>query len=317
MAGQLQIGIVSARGRAQLSRLPRLLCFCAVTGLFCTAATDLPSLQWRTHLNSVREQTFVPPRLLASMHVVSWNIDHGNDLEQLVKRIAGNHTDLCLLQEVDWGTKRTGEEDVGGRLGRELGLNLAYAIEFEELSQEGGDPAFIGQATLTRLPVRRSRILRFEHQSGFWKPRDWIPSSVPLMQRRLGGRVALVSELEFGGQLLVVYNAHLESRSYGRIQNEQLDEILSDIARRYPPQTAVIVGGDLNTKYFPSWFLHKLEKAGFRSAIGERVERTHTIAFALDWMFVRGPLQWQMGSVEKNWKGSDHYALRAELVSQP
>jgi endonuclease/exonuclease/phosphatase (EEP) superfamily protein YafD len=115
--------------------------------------------------------------------------------------------------------------------------------------------------------------------------------------------------------LLVVYNAHLESRSYGRIQNQQLDEILADIGRHYAPGTPVLVGGDLNTKYFPSWFLRKLEKAGFRSAMGERVQRTHTIAFALDWIFVRGPLQVGSGQVEKSWKGSDHYALRAELGS--
>jgi len=249
------------------------------------------------------------------MHVVSWNVDHGNDLERLVAAMRGNHSDLCLLQEVDWGTKRTNGQDIPGRLGRELGLNLAYAVEFEELSQEEADPAFIGQATLTRLPVRHSRVLRFEHQSGFWKPRDWIPSSLPLMQRRLGGRVALVSELEFGGQLLVVYNAHLESRSYGRIQNHQLDEILADFDRTYPPETAVIVGGDLNTKYLPSWFLHKLEKAGFRSALGERVERTHTVAFALDWIFARGSVQMGPATVEKSWKGSDHYALRADVTT--
>ena len=249
------------------------------------------------------------------MHVVSWNIDHGNDLEKLAGAMGRNHSDLCLLQEVDWGTRRTNEEDIAGRLARELGLNLAYAVEFEELSQERADPAFIGQATLTRLPVRRSRVLRFQHQSGFWKPRDWIPSSLPLMQRRMGGRIALVSELEFGGQLLVVYNAHLESRSYGRIQNQQLDEILADFARNYPPQTAVIVGGDLNTKYFPSWFLHKLENAGFRSVLGQRVERTHTIAFALDWIFFRGAVLVRAAGLEKSWKGSDHYALQAELVA--
>jgi endonuclease/exonuclease/phosphatase family metal-dependent hydrolase len=135
------------------------------------------------------------------------------------------------------------------------------------------------------------------------------------MQRRLGGRIALVSELEFGGRLLVVYNAHLESRSYGRIQNQQLDEILADFEKNYAPQTAVILGGDLNTKYFPSWFLHKLENAGFRSVLGQRVERTHTVAFALDWIFFRGAVQARAGALEKSWKGSDHYALRAEIVA--
>jgi endonuclease/exonuclease/phosphatase family metal-dependent hydrolase len=276
--------------------------------------TDLPSAEWLTHLSSVREQTFVAPRASGSIRIVSWNIDHGNNLDRLFSAMAGDSPDLCLLQEVDWGTKRTGQEDVAGTLARRLGLNLAYGIEFEELSQENGGPAFIGQATLTRLPIRRSRLLRFEHQSGFWRPRGWIPSSLPIMQRRDGGRIALVSELEFGGQLLVVYNPHLESRSYGRIQNEQLDEILADLNGNYPAQTAAIIGGDLNTKYFPSWFLRKLEKLGFRSATGERVDRTHRIAFALDWIFVRGPVTVESGRVEKTWKGSDHYAIRAEIV---
>ena len=237
--------------------------------------------------------------------------------DRLIPALAGDKPGLCLLQEDGLGHNRTGDEDVAGKLAERLHLNLAYAIEFEELSQGRAEgPAFIGQATLTRLPVRRSRLLRFEHQSGFWKPHSWIPSSVPLMQRRAGGRVALVSELEFGGRPLIVYNAHLESRSYGRIQNEQLDEILADFKRNYPPETAVILGGDLNTKYFPSWFLRKLEKAGFRSATGELVERTHRIAFALDWLFVRGAVGVESGTVEKSWKGSDHYAIRAALVSR-
>ncbi len=108
-----------------------------------------------------------------------------------------------------------------------------------------------------------------------------------------------MSELDFAGRPLVVYNTHLESRSYGRIQNEQLNEILADLARNYPPETAVLLGGDLNTKYLPSWFLRKLEKMGFRSALGQRVERTHKIAFALDWIFVRGPLDIESGTGRK------------------
>src|SRR3954454_5056533 len=295
-------------GHCWVTRVLRLFCIGVLGGLLYAFAADLPSFEWRNHVGSVRELKFVPPEKLKSMRVVSWNIDHGDSLESLIPALAGDNPGLCLLQEVDWGTKRTGGEDVAGKLAERLHLNLAYAVEFEELSQERAEgPAFIGQATLTRLPVRHSRLLRFEHQSGFWKPHSWIPSSVPLMQRRAGGRVSLVSELEFDGRLLVVYNAHLESRSYGRIQSEQLDEILADFKRNYPPETAAILGGDLNTKYYPSWLLRKLQKAGFRSAIGERVERTHTIAFALDWIFVRGPVDVDSAAVEKTWKGSDHY----------
>jgi endonuclease/exonuclease/phosphatase family metal-dependent hydrolase len=204
-------------------------------------------------------------------------------------------------------------------LAERLGLNAAYGIEFEELSQErhaaGGGAAYIGQATLTRLPLGQVRVLRFKRQSGFWLPRSWLPSSLPLMQRRLGSRIALVTELQFAGRLLVVYNPHLESRSAGAIQAEQLDEILADLGR-YPAGTSALIAGDINSKYFPSAFLHRMEKAGFRSALGERIERTHKIAMALDWIFVRGPLLLEEGAVERGAKGSDHFPVTARLKAQ-
>jgi endonuclease/exonuclease/phosphatase family metal-dependent hydrolase len=249
--------------------------------------------------------------------IVSWNIDRGTELPTIAAELQRQNPGLCLLQEVDWGTRRTEYADVAGNLARTLHLNLAYGIEFEELSQERkGEPAYVGQATLSRLPIRKARVLRFNTQSGFWKPRAWIPSSLPLMQRRSGGRIALVTEFEFQGHLLVVYNAHLESRSYGRIQEKQLDEIISD-ANHYGPYTPVIIGGDLNTKYFPSIFLRKLEREGFHSVLGERIERTHTIAMALDWIFVRGPIKTERGKVRRDLKGSDHFAICADLVPDP
>lgn len=252
---------------------------------------------------------------LKSIRVVSWNIDRGEALNTIASELERNAADLYLLQEVDWNAARSGLKDEAVDLAQRLHLNVAYGVEFEELSQERNGPAFIGQATLTRLPIRNSRVLRFEQQSGWWKPRAWIPSSLPFMQRRLGDRIALVTELQFAGHLLVVYNAHLESRSFGRIQSEQLDEILAD-AKRYPPGTAIILGGDLNTKYLPSIFLHKLENAGFRSATGERIERTHKIAMALDWIFSKGPVRLEEGRVRRDVKGSDHYPVYAELVAR-
>lgn len=199
-------------------------------------------------------------------------------------------------------------------LAERLDMNAAYGMEFEELSQAKGDtPAYIGQATLTRLPLGEVRVLRFKRQSSFWQPHRWLPSSLPLMQRRLGSRITLVTELQFAGKLLVVYNPHLESRSMGKIQMEQLDEILADLDGHYPPGTNAIIGGDLNSKYNPSVFLHKLQKAGFQSALGDRIERTHKIAMALDWIFVRGPFTLTEGKVDKTAPGSDHYPIEVRL----
>jgi endonuclease/exonuclease/phosphatase family metal-dependent hydrolase len=254
-----------------------------------------------------------------AIQIVNWNIDHGDRLAEVETELGRIKPDLCLLQEVDWNAARSGFKDVGFELAAQLGMNAAYGIEFEELSQEkhekGAAAAYIGQATLTRLPLGETRVLRFQRQSGFWRPRSWLPSSLPLMQRRLGSRIALVTELRFAGRPLVVYNLHLESRSMGLIQSAQLDEILADL-ERYPAGTSTLIAGDINSKYFPSVFLRKMEKAGFRSALGGRVERTHKIAMALDWIFVRGPLVLEKGTVGRDAKGSDHYPVMARLNAQ-
>jgi endonuclease/exonuclease/phosphatase family metal-dependent hydrolase len=288
-----------------------------------TAAPDSGSPAIGAEFNTPREETFVPSSDSSkSIRIVTWNIERGTELPVIADQLFKNSADLYLLQEVDCHTKRGGDLDEASELAQRLQANLSYGIEFEELSQEeknhdaAHSPAYTGQATLTRLPMRHSRILRFQQQSGFWKPRSWLPSSVPLLQRRMGNRIALVTDLEFNGRLLVVYNLHLESRSYGRIQSDQLDEVLADAGTHYPANTAVILAGDLNTKYLAGIFLHKLEHAGFRSATGEKIERTHRIAMALDWIFVRGPIRLQNGRVRRDFHGSDHYPVYAEVMSE-
>ncbi len=135
--------------------------------------------------NSPREIKSEPTiKNLRTARVVSWNIERGIALDTVRAELEKNPADLCLLQEVDWNTLRAKNLDVGAELSKHLHLNLSFGVEFEELSQEHGQPAYIGQATLTRLPIRRSRILRFQNQSGFWQPRSWLPSSIPLMQRQ-------------------------------------------------------------------------------------------------------------------------------------
>jgi endonuclease/exonuclease/phosphatase family metal-dependent hydrolase len=278
------------------------------------AGSSIPSRD--VDFNKPREvKKFPPDGSLHTIRVFSWNIDHGGEFRTIGSELAAHSADLCLLQEVDWKANRSGQVDVAAELAKRLHMNLSYGIEFEELSQESSQRAFIGQATLSRLPIRKSRVLRFQTQSGFWKPRGWMPSALPLMQRRIGSRIALVTELEFAGGVLVVYNLHLESRSLGRIQSAQLEEVLADL-KQYTPNTLAIIGGDLNSKYFASRYLKKLELEGFHSCIGERIERTHSIAMALDWIFVRGPVKIAEGKVRRDFSGSDHYAIYARLIAE-
>jgi endonuclease/exonuclease/phosphatase family metal-dependent hydrolase len=292
------------------------LIVCVTVGVFSGEETYREQAK-PIDFNVARELKFTADRPAdpAALRFANWNIDHGSRLDTLASELIEDAPDLCLLQEVDWNATRSGDIDVGAELARRLHLNMSYGVEFEELSQEHGHAAYIGQATLTRLPIRRSRVLRFTRQSSFWKPHAWIPSKMPLMQRRLGSRIALVTDLDWRDKLLVVYNAHLESRSMGQIQVAQLDEMLADL-KTYPAGTDAIIGGDLNSKYFPSIFLRKLKNQGFSSALGDRIERTHAIAMALDWIFVRGPFEWSGGSVRRDLKGSDHYPIYATLTSK-
>jgi endonuclease/exonuclease/phosphatase (EEP) superfamily protein YafD len=84
----------------------------------------------------------------------------------------------------------------------------------------------------------------------------------------------------------------------------------------YSPKTAVLLGGDINSKYFASYFLRKLEKNGFHSATGEKIERTHRIIMALDWIFARGPITLSSGEVDRSVSGSDHYPLYAAMRAE-
>src|ERR1700734_2812907 len=179
--------------------------------------------------------------------VLNWNIERGEHLDDIKDQIRQIKPDLCIFQEVDRGARRTHGEDVAKELAEAFGMNYVFAPEFLELGQGSAeDPAYHGQALLTTLPVRSSRMIRFEHQSGFWKPRKLLISSVPLLQRREGGRVALVAEPDNGGKPLVVYNLHLESKGTEQLRLLQLEEVLDD-AKRYPSDTPVIVAGDFNS----------------------------------------------------------------------
>jgi endonuclease/exonuclease/phosphatase family metal-dependent hydrolase len=247
-----------------------------------------------------------------SLHIVDWNVDRGTRLDQVAKTLEQDQPDLCLLQEVDLSARRSGNVNVAEQLAKRLKMRYAFGLAWQELSQGDRErPSYQGQAILTRLPIRNTRVIRFETQSGFWRPRSYVPN-MPLFQRRLGGRIAIVTELDYGGRTLVVYNLHLESRSFGHIQDAQMDEILAD-AKRYPESTPIILAGDFNTKYNAGSLGAKLRAEGWRSALGSHAPRTHKIMFSLDWMMAKGPLRIEQGKVEHGAGGSDHLPISATV----
>jgi endonuclease/exonuclease/phosphatase family metal-dependent hydrolase len=275
------------------------------------AVADPPS---QDPLTRVRTGSYShAPGFKATATLLNWNIDRGQHLDGIEAAIRSTKPDLCILQEVDLGARRTDGRDIALELARTFGLNYSFAPEFQELSQSiGSEPAYHGQAILTTWPILNTRILRFEHQSRFWKPRPLLISSLPILQRREGGRIAQVSELDNGGKKVVVYNLHLESRGSENGRLLQLNEVLAD-AERYSEGTAVIIAGDFNTKSWHSPLIDRLKQAGYRNSWGDRRIRTHMIIGALDWVFVRGPIQCEDARVLRHIGASDHFPISLDL----
>ena len=247
-----------------------------------------------------------------SLKLLNWNIDSGAKLTRIVSLIEHEKPDLCLLQEVDWNTRRSGYKNVAEALASRFGMQYVFGKEFQETAQ--GENALQGQAILSRYPLLRTREIRFANQSDFWGPRPYLPNW-GIMQRRLGGRMAQAAELEFGGRTLVVYNTHLESRGDVPLRLKQLEEILAD-TKRYPADTSIVIAGDLNTKTLPSPLIERLLESGFQDAVNRgRPTRTTMWWVSLDWIFARGSIRFEGGKVDHKVRVSDHYPITVRITA--
>ena len=256
-----------------------------------------------------------PPR---SIRVVDWNIDRGLRLPEIVDFLASTNADILILQEVDLNARRTHRLNIAEEIARQLRMNYVFGLEFQELTQGSKDhPAYHGQATLSRWSISNPRLIRFRRQSGFWRPHWFLPQIQPF-QERLGGRIALVSEIDVADDTIVSYNLHLESRENDELRQVQMDEVLRDSAR-YDSQISLIVAGDLNLDVSKQGAGLSVARAGFREAVPTArmptTPRRHLLEAGrhVDWAFVRGPIQTDSGQVHKSVEASDHFPISFNL----
>jgi endonuclease/exonuclease/phosphatase family metal-dependent hydrolase len=262
--------------------------------------------------------TFVlwPPGVI---RVVDWNINRGLRLNGILEFLAGTKADLILLQEVDLNARRTHRLNVAREIAQKLQMNYVFGHEFEELTQGSrASPAYHGQSTLSPWPLSDPRIVRFRRQSNFWNPRWFVPD-IPLFQERVGGRMALVSEVSVAGRTLVTYNLHLESRGDDNLRCAQLKECFDD-ARRYRREAPLLLAGDLNMDVSRGAPADALARAKFRSAFPQEHLRTTPPSSlfdrgrAIDWAFMRGTVRAVSSRVHTSVSPSDHYPLSLDLA---
>lgn len=261
-------------------------------------------------------QWFPWPR--SSIRIVDWNIDRGLELPAIVEFLAGLNADILLIQEVDINARRTHRLNIAREIAQKLRLNYVFGREFVELTQGSKrNPAWHGQATLSQWNISNPRVIHFQRQSNFWKPRWFLPRLEPF-QERLGGRIALATEIDIAGLSLVTYNMHLESRANDALRVSQLEEVVRDAAA-YDAARPLILSGDLNLNASKLGVTEVLVRSGFRDAVPTaRVATTpprHLLEGGrhIDWAFVRGPVQIDKARVHNTVKGSDHYPISFDL----
>ena len=273
-------------------------------------------------LEQIETGTFATPSWVISppdsVRVVSWNINRGLHLDRVIQFLTGTKADILLLQEADQNARRTHQINVAREIAQKLRMNYAFGREFQELTQGSRtSPAYHGQVTLSRWPLSNCRIIRFEEQTSFWRP-HWFLPEIPPFQERIGGRLALVTDVKIGDRMIVTYNLHLESRGDDRLRCAQLDEVLRD-TQRYKPSEPALLCGDFNLDASNGAAADALNRADFEDALANRHGPTKPHSFfeegkIIDWIFARKPMRPSRAQVHHSGSASDHYPLSADLA---
>jgi endonuclease/exonuclease/phosphatase family metal-dependent hydrolase len=131
----------------------------------------------------------------------------------------------------------------------------------------------------------------------------------------LGGRIALVTEVEMQRRSLSVFNLHLESRGDEDLRHAQLEEAIVDACPRVP----TLLAGDLNFDVSRKVPASALDLVGFRSALALPSPHTTTPRGLfrqrrkIDWAYVSGPVEAINGRVHDRVNASDHYPISFTL----
>ena len=212
---------------------------------------DEPKLYWAEDAK---------PRLRSFLRVVEWNIERGTQFEGIVE-VLNNHpviryADLLLLNELDCGMVRSSNRNVALELSRALSAHAVYGAEYlemtkgvaSELTLPGENTAALhGNAILTRYPFTSPKIVKL--------PR--CENNFEAQEKRLGGRIGILIELEVAKLKLAAATTHLDVVNTPRCRARQMRSMLQAVDSYVEAQASeraasarVIIGGDLNTHTF-------------------------------------------------------------------
>jgi endonuclease/exonuclease/phosphatase family metal-dependent hydrolase len=195
--------------------------------------------------------------------------------------------DVIVLNEVDWGLKRTAYRHVAAELAARLKMNYAFGAQFVELSPVAlsavppreddeeeelrelmtVDPArykgLHGVAILSRFPLENVRLVPFKHQPYDWYKRERDGASLlERGKREASKRVFLeetLREVRRGGRMMLLADISDERLPAGRVTvaathlearttpAHRARQLEEVLAEIKPVPHPVVLAGDMNT----------------------------------------------------------------------
>lgn len=180
----------------------------------------------------------------AQFRVASFNVERGYHVHKQAKFLSEQKFDVVLLQEVDFGCKRTQNLNICEELAKGVpGISDAvWACEFEELDSPlrtaklaGG--GWHGNGILSKFPIVNCGSI--VHTQIY----DW---STFKLQPRKGGRITVWADICIHKKIVRFYSSHLENFGGHVDRLRQFQEIHKHVMDT-APSTPVIIGGDINT----------------------------------------------------------------------
>jgi endonuclease/exonuclease/phosphatase family metal-dependent hydrolase len=196
-----------------------------------------------------------PPRLArlgATARIAFWNAERLKYPGPSVAMLASIGADALILCELDCGMARTGNRHTTADLARALDAGYVFGVEFVELglgdlreqrqyAGEANEAGLHGAGLVSAARLDRPALVRLE-TSGRW-------FDGAFHERRVGGRIAVMAEIDLGGTPVLLVSAHYESHSDQDDRAAQT-QVMLDAIDRHAPGRPVLIGGDFNTSTF-------------------------------------------------------------------
>lgn len=145
-------------------------------------------------------------RTNGTLVVVEFNAERGTLWFRIAEMIAPLNPDFVILNEMDIGMARSGQQHTARMLATVMGMNYAWGIEFIELTRGTFDEQYAtpgmynflglhGNAILSRCPLNDAVIFRDPIGEYFSKGRTKVNAQG--FERRLGGRMGLFASIQY------------------------------------------------------------------------------------------------------------------------